>query len=154
MGKIPIARRFPKRISQEELQNRTTEYMNNRGADNHYRAAYYFESCKEAQSNQDPKFYFFQPNIQHQDGENMVWNRALSLVYSYLKNSNMDITLKCMNHEFKKSPVLKNLEDIPPSNVENEIQGLIALVSSLKEISFENRVQEMKIELESQISDE
>lgn len=142
-GKVPPCRRFPKRLSQQELKEKTTNYMNENGADNHYKAEYYLEAAKLVVGMKDQKFFTLQPNIHHKDSKNDAWGLVFQLVIQFLKQNNMNLTIESMQKECGGS-IAQEEESI--EQIDEYMERLLDLSDSLASKSFKDRVSEWKVE--------
>ena len=143
-AKIPPARRFPKRLSQQELKDKTTAYMNENGADNHFKAEYYCKTAEEVVGLKDHIFFTLQPNIKHNDYKNNAWNRTYDLVIKWLQENQMQITLETMEKEFGSKGMPPEDEEI--SDVSQYFDELEKISKKIGKKDFETRVQEWKEE--------
>ena len=141
--KIPPARKFPKRLSQEELSEKTTNYMNSLGAENFYKARYYCESAPIIIGQKSPKFFSLQPAIRHSDGKNEAWNKAYSIVLDYLESNKMEFSLQTIKTEFGKTGIPKDFPKIETGQKSKIFNQLFGISSDLNEITFDQKVQEM-----------
>ncbi|EAX98659.1 hypothetical protein TVAG_403410 [Trichomonas vaginalis G3] len=143
-AKIPPARRFPKRLSQQELKDKTTKYMNDNGADNHYKAQYYLEAANLVVGMKDPKFFTLQPNTHHTDYKNQAWNIVYQLVLQFLEENNMKLTIDTITKECGSAGLPKNDSDI--GSVDDYMERLLDISESLASKQFQARVAEWKAE--------
>lgn len=97
--KLPRCRKFPPRISQEDLKAQTTEVLKEKGANNHYQAQFYEATSHEVVGSDNPKFATLQPHPKvHEDDD--AWNTAYEFVYQFLRENQMDFTLSTLEVEF------------------------------------------------------
>lgn len=143
-AKIPPARRFPKRLSQQELKEKTTKYMNENGADSHFKAQYYLEAAQLVVGMNDQMFFTLQPNIHHSDYKSKAWNRVFQYVLQYLEENEMLLTAESIKKECGSAGLPKNEENI--ENIEEFHETLIDLAESLASKDFKARVAEWKAE--------
>jgi hypothetical protein len=98
--KLPHCRKFPPRISPEDLKAQTSEVMREKGANNHFQADYYERTCREVIGSTDPQFSTLQPKVRSHSEE--AWAKGYEFVYSFLKKHQMDLTLSTLKVEFQK----------------------------------------------------
>lgn len=111
--RLPRCRKFPPRISQEELKSQTTNVMKEKGANNHFQAQFYRETSQEVVGSKDPKFATLQPILKIKD-DNEAWQQSYEFVFDFLKKNEMTLTLETMNVEFNlkmQKPLSINLFD-------------------------------------------
>ena len=142
--KIPPARRFPKRLSQQELKDKTTAYMNENGADNHFKAQYYCKTAEEVVGLKDHIFYTLQPCIKHNDFKDNSWNRAYDLVIKWLQENQMQVTLETMEKEFGSQGMPPEDENL--TEIDQYFQQLEEIAQAIGNKDFSSRVNEWKDE--------
>ncbi|OHS93603.1 hypothetical protein TRFO_40107 [Tritrichomonas foetus] len=109
--RLPRCRKFPPRISQEDLKAQTTEVMKEKGANYHFQAQFYEATSHEVVGSKNPKFCTLQPSPKIKDEED-PWAQSYDFVMTYLKKNGMDLTLSAMNVEFgKKKPTNTDIFD-------------------------------------------
>ena len=143
-AKIPPARRFPKRLSQQELKDKTTAYMNENGADNHFKAQYYCKTAEEVVGLKDQIFFTLQPCIKHNDFKDISWNRTYDLVIKWLQENQMEITLQTMEKEFGSQGMPP--EDDNLTEIQQYFEQLEKTSKDIGKKSFQQRVEEWKEE--------
>jgi hypothetical protein len=94
-------RKFPTRISQEDLKSETMKHLTSKGANFHFQASFYTYTSEEVVGSKDPKFATLQPTIKS-NIENEAWAQAWEFIYDFLQSKRMVITLKSMKVEFGK----------------------------------------------------
>ena len=147
-AKIPPARRFPKRLSQEELKEKTSKYMNMNGADNHFKALYYRKTADEVVGLDDNKFYTLQPDIHHKDYKDVAWNRTFDFVIKWLQQYDMQITLEAMEKEFGSDGMPP--EDDSLDNIDEYFNELQKARNTIRAKKFTQKVSEWKQEEKKQ----
>ncbi|EAY11441.1 hypothetical protein TVAG_418780 [Trichomonas vaginalis G3] len=143
-AKIPPARRFPKRLSQQELKEKTTYYMNENGADNHYKAQYYLEAAKLVVGMKDQKYFTLQPNVHHADYKDKAWNVVYQLIIKYLEENNMTLTIDSIKKECGNAGLPK--EDTDFNNLDEYFGSLLDLAENIASKQFKECVAEWKAE--------
>ena len=141
--KLPHCRKFPPRISQEDLKAKTTEVMKEKGANYHYQAEFYKATSEEVVGSPDPKVCTLQPRIREHDEE--AWMNAYELVYEFLKEHNMQITLDTMKVEFGDAGEPK-LQGTYEAAMDDEFIELKEISAGLKDLDFKQRVDEFASE--------
>ncbi|KAH0789349.1 hypothetical protein GPJ56_006750 [Histomonas meleagridis] len=106
MSKLHIrnGRKFPPRIPQEELNERTEKKLAECGVDNVSQAKFTCEISKKVIGSKKPIYETLQPNIKCRDDE--AWSRAYALVFKFLEEQKMQITLDTINTETQKTKLL------------------------------------------------
>ena len=99
--KLPWCKRFPRRIPEEDLQQMTTEEMNQKGALNYYQAVLYQETSQEVIGSTYPQFSTLQSHPKQR--EEKSWIQAYEFVYDFLQKHNMNNTLKTIETEFRQT---------------------------------------------------
>lgn len=140
MSNIPPARRFPKRLSQQELKDKTTDYMNENGYDNHYKAMYYKETADQVVGLNDHKFFTLQPILYHKDLENEAWNKTYELVIKYLEENECELTIDTIKKEFGDRPKV----DSTLSDTDEYFEELFGISKELKDMNFKKRLKQWK----------
>ena len=138
--KLPHCRKFPPRISQEDLKAQTTEVMKEKGANYHFQAQFYEATSHEVVGSKEPKFCTLQPKIVPHDEE--PWAQAYEFVYDFLAKNGMDLTLSTLKVEFGKGKEPKNggmFDDYPRDEF---FSGLMEVSDAMKGVSFKDRVEE------------
>lgn len=97
--KLPPSRKFPPRMSQEELKARTTHVMKEKGANYHFQAQFYEATSHEVVGSDDPKFCTLQPKVKRKSTE-VTWKQAYDFIYDFLEKHKMDLTLATLSVEF------------------------------------------------------
>ena len=138
--KLPRCRKFPPRISQEDLKAQTTEVMKEKGANYHFQAQFYEATSHEVVGSKNPKFTTLQPQPKIRDKDD-AWAQSYDFVFDFLKKNGMQLTLSSMNVEFgRKKPIQT---DIFEQEDRNEFfDDLIQQSKSMKRQSFKNRVKQ------------
>lgn len=117
--RVPRSRKFPSRISQEDLKAKTTAVFKEVGANNHFQAQFYEATSREVIGSNNFRFSTLQPKLKI-GGEKEAWQMAYDFIFDFLQKNKMDLTLSTMNTEFLhegKKPVLTNLfDDIDRNN--------------------------------------
>lgn len=144
MGKIPPARRFPKRLSQQELKDSTSAYMNKLGADNHYKAMYYQETAEEVVGMKSQMFFSIQPDLHHTDYKNESWNICYRYVLEFLNANQMFLTVKAIKKELGSAGLPPETDIFDSDNLYGYFEQLIGVSKDLKHFKFKDRVIEWK----------
>ena len=111
--KVPRSRRFPQRENQEDVKAQIAVVLKEKGANNHFQAQFYVETCREVVGSTEFKFSTLQPKIKIKDDKE-DWQTAYDFIFDFLQKNKMDLTIQAMNIEFelkKEKPVLVNLFD-------------------------------------------
>ena len=98
---LPRCRKFPPRVSQEDLKAKTTAVMKEKGANYHFQAQYYEAASKEVVGSTNPKFTTLQPTIKL-NNDKTPWAYSYDFVFDFLKKNNMELTLSTINVELGK----------------------------------------------------
>jgi hypothetical protein len=138
--KLPHCRKFPPRISQEDLKAQTTEVMKDKGANYHFQAQFYEATSHEVVGSPDIQFSTLQPKVEDHPQES--WTKAYEFVYSFLKRHDMSLTLSTLKVEFQGSgePKLSGVFD--RTDHERFIGDLSRVAQGLRRVSFDQRVHE------------
>ena len=138
--KLPHCRKFPPRISQEDLKAQTTEVMKEKGANYHFQAQFYEATSHEVVGSKNPKFCTLQPKlVEHSE---QYWAEAYEFVYDFLKKNGMDLTLSTLKVEFGKGKEPKLGGTFKDYDRNEYFSDLMAVSKSMKDISFKARVDE------------
>lgn len=111
--KVPRSRKFPPRISQDDLKAQVTSTLNAKGANNHFQAQFYEATSHEVIGSQEFKYSTMQPNIKI-NNDKEAWQTAYDFIFDFLQKNKMNLTLSTMDVEFsikKEKPELVNLFD-------------------------------------------
>ena len=92
------------------------------GANNHSKASFVKKIGKCVTGSTNPKFFSMQPQIKVRNNNN-AWNSAYQVVFNYLNENFMELTLKVIDREFscpkckKEKPPKTNVDDIDFDNL-------------------------------------
>jgi hypothetical protein len=105
-------RKFPTRISQEDLKTETMNYLASKGANGHFQAAFYAHTSGEVVGSSNPKFVTLQPTVRG-TVEDEAWVQAFEFLYNFLETKGMALTPKAVRVEFgrEREPPLGGLFD-------------------------------------------
>ena len=106
MRKLHIrnGRKFPPRIPQEELNERVEKKLTECGVDNVSQAKFTCEISKKVIGSKKHIYETLQSNIKFRDDE--AWTRAYTLVFKFLEESKMQLTLETINTETQNKRIL------------------------------------------------
>lgn len=111
--KVPRSRKFPSRISQEDLKAKTSAVLKEKGANNHFQAQFYEATSQVVIGSDNFHFSTLQPKLKIKS-DIEAWQMAYDFIFDFLQKNKMDLTLSTMNTEFKvegKKPILTNTFD-------------------------------------------
>lgn len=138
--RLPRCRKFPPRISQEDLKAQTTAIMKEKGANYHFQAQYYEATSHEVVGSNNPKFSTLQPSIKI-NKNNSAWAYSYDFVFDFLQKNNMELTLSTINVELgKQKPVKTNIFEEKDRN--QYFKDLKQTSNTLKHQSFSKHVNE------------
>lgn len=141
--KLPHCRKFPPRISQEELKARTTEVMKEKGANYHFQAEFYEATSQEVVGSRNPKFCTLQPKMVHHDEDH--WAEAYEFVYHFLREHKMDLTLETMEKEFDRKTKPELIGTFDKEDRNRFFAELLGTAENMKEKSFQDRVEDFAV---------
>jgi hypothetical protein len=93
------SRKFPTRISQEELKIETMKYLASKGANFHFQSRFYAESTGAVLSSGNPKLVTLIPRLKDRS-DNEAWAEAYEFAYHFLESHRMQQTLHALRVEF------------------------------------------------------
>lgn len=91
---------FTKRIQQQELNDQTTQVLQDCGADNHVQSLFF--TNLSAAVNSTPRNQFVPLKCHIKDKTREPWAIAFQIIIEYLTTNKMNLTLQTMNNEDKK----------------------------------------------------
>ncbi|KAK8893177.1 hypothetical protein M9Y10_021592 [Tritrichomonas musculus] len=138
--RLPHCRKFPPRISQEDLKAQTTAVMKEKGANYHFQAQYYEATSHEVVGSKNPKFSTLQPSIKiHNDDD--AWVYSFDFVFDFLQKNEMNLTLSTLNVELgKKKPA--RTDHFSQNDRNQYFKDLKQISNNLKHQSFSKHVNE------------
>lgn len=142
--RLPRCRKFPRRISQEELKSRTTQEVNDKGGNTHFQAQFYSATAKEVVGSADPLFFTLQPVLREHDEE--AWAQAYEFVYAFLKKHKMTITRDTVKTEFaggSEPPLVGTFDNY---DMEEFADALLEMSQTLNETSLKDRVESFAVD--------
>lgn len=97
------ARRYKApRISQVEVNQKTSEILEKKGADKHIQAVFFNELSKEVSKSENPRLSPFKPHIKiHRE---LAWGIAYQIVTDFLAQHEMSISSEVMRRERSFAP--------------------------------------------------
>ena len=138
-GKInlPHSRRFPPRLSPEELQKRSLNILEKTGCLNNLQSFQYHQSAKIAYTENKEKFHLLKSNPKIRN--NKSWEITYILVFRFLEQFKMNNTESTIKIEANKI-----LNDI---NLKEKLSfDILNLIKNFKKKTFKNRLIEFKKE--------
>lgn len=92
-------RLFPKRISQEDLNEQTTQVLQQCGVENHTQSLFYTYLSSAVNSTHPNQFVPLKCHIKDKTRE--AWSIAFQIVGEFLETNQMSLTIQTMNTEDK-----------------------------------------------------
>jgi hypothetical protein len=138
---LPHARKFPARLSQEELKSRTAEVLKEKGGNFHFQAQFYRDTAQGVVGSKSPVFSRLQPKVKNRTEES--WINAYEFIYDFLRDHRMRLTLETMKIEFqeKREPILAGTFTEFPRD--QYVEELKEASDNLRSSSFAQRVQSL-----------
>jgi hypothetical protein len=136
--KLPHCRKFPPRISQEDLKAQITEILKENGTNYHAQAQLYEAASHQVVGSKAPVFCTLQPQV-HQHREK-AWIIAYEFVYAYLAKYGMDLTKSAMKVEFGASGEPKLTRRFQRTDLDRFYAQLTPNSGQAKTLPFQMRV--------------
>ena len=132
------ARLRGQRISRQELIEESREVLEDKGVANNIRAKFITEIAKVVTGSDEPLYAQLQPKIIQHDSE--AWIKAFILVFQYLKDYELPVTVSAMECEFGQGPLPKEIFENQETDINKEFNELLACFP--RKTPFKTRVQE------------
>ena len=131
--KFRHGRKFPPRVSRDELSERTQQVLSECGVDNHSQAQFTREIAKEVIGLKEYKYESLQPELKLRNDK--FWRTAFSVTQSFLKDFQMDLTIDAMKIELQDNrlPLDDRFKQDSVSFIEN-------LLETNEKLPFSERV--------------
>lgn len=127
--KFRHGRKFPPRISREELYDRTNQRVEECGVNNHFQAQFTNNIAKEVVGLKDHKYESLQPELKLKDAP--AWKDAFTVVQQYLTDFQMKITLESISIELQKQKLPVNESFLKNTNSISILSRLVDESSNL-----------------------
>lgn len=135
--KFRHGRKFPPRITREDLYKRTNQKVEECGVNNHFQALFTDKIAKEVVGLKEYKYESVQPELKLKN--DVSWRSAFTVVQHYLNDFQMKITLNTISTEAQKQKLPANEAILQKTNSVSFLGQLVDDSSNLP--TFKDRVE-------------
>lgn len=141
--RLPLQKKYPPKLSQEQLRERTNLELKNHGVDNHLQAKINYQTCEAIIQSDNQIFNSIKPHPRPCH-KTMAWKIALEFIYDFMKQNKLIESYKTTHLEMTQVGDPKSTGFFAQHERNIYFQKLLQTAGENAKKSFADRLQEFR----------